>query len=176
MFPYLYSNALSNNKCDIVYNGTLLLFSHDELRNLGHTMNDIMNVWMILWLEGLARHSYEVDMLNFDAIKLGHNFDDQPNDFFLAYRKNFHDILKGVDFANKVLCVKKLIVQPNPLRFFVWESWFLDLPCSFVGPSTLYQRWNMHVRNSLDLLHTATNERFTIMLIVRKEAENLWVN
>lgn len=40
-------------------------------RNLGHTLNDVFNVWMMLWLEGLAPYARQVDLLNVDSFKLG---------------------------------------------------------------------------------------------------------
>lgn len=176
-FPHLYSPELSTKQCDYVYNGTLLMFSHDDIRNLGHTLNDIMNVWVLMWLNGIARHAKSVDMLNIDSFKLGHNFDDNPNVFFTTYRKALRSIMKGVDFQGKTLCVKDLLIQPTPPRFFIWESWFVNLPCSFVGPSTLYQRWNLHVRQEYNLLNKANTDKFfQILLIVRNEHSNMWGN
>lgn len=177
-FKYLYSPQLSSQKCDYVHNGTVILYSHDDIRNLGHTLNDVFNVWVMLWLAGVARQSKQLNMLNIDSFKLGHNFDDEPNAFFLSYRKNFNGILKGHDYLGKTLCVQELIIQPIPPRFFIWESWFIDLPCSFIGPSSLYQRWNMHVRDSFGLVKAhdsmETNKVFKILLIVRNEKSNLW--
>jgi len=43
----------------------------NNYRNLGHTLNDIFNVWMMLWLEGLAPYARQVDLLNVDSFKLG---------------------------------------------------------------------------------------------------------
>eukprot|EP01034_Spumella_vulgaris_P037705 gene37705-46518_t len=36
--------------------GTVLLYSHDYLINLGHTLNDMMNVWLMLWLTNNAQN------------------------------------------------------------------------------------------------------------------------
>jgi hypothetical protein len=44
---------------------------NNNYRNLGHTLNDIFNVWMMLWLEGLAPYARQVDLLNVDSFKLG---------------------------------------------------------------------------------------------------------
>lgn len=177
-FKHLYTPQVSSQQCDYVHNGTVLMFSHDDIRNLGHTLNDIMNVWVMLWMDGLARDSHLINMLNIDSFKLGHNFDDQPNAFFLPYTKNLNSILKGFDFGTSTLCVQRLLVQPLPPRFFIWESWFTDLPCSFIGPSTLYQRWNMHVRHSYGLISSTQsmklNQRVQVLLIVRNEKTNLW--
>jgi hypothetical protein len=177
-FAHLYSPQVSSVQCDYVHNGTLLMFSHDDIRNLGHTLNDIMNVWIMMWLDGVARDSHNLNMLNIDSFKLGHNFDDEPNVFFLPYKKNLKSILKGADFGTATLCAQKILVQPLPPRFFIWESWFTDMPCSFIGPSSLYQRWNFHVRHSYGLLRAdedmALNKRLQVLLVVRNEKTNLW--
>jgi hypothetical protein len=177
-FSHLYSPTVSTKQCDYVHNGTLLLFSHDDIRNLGHTLNDIFNVWMSMWLDGVARDSHALNMLNVDSFKLGHNFNDEPNAFFLPYTKNLHSILKGRDFGAATLCVQKLLIQPVPPRFFIWESWFTDMPCSFIGPSSLYQRWNLHVRHSYGLLRSdpeaPLNQRLQVLLVIRNEKSNLW--
>jgi hypothetical protein len=180
-FPHLYSPTLSSNQCDVVYNGTLLLYSHDDIRNLGHTLNDVMNIWIMLWLAGVGRYGKNIDMLNIDSFKLGHNFDDEPNSFFLTYYKSLKDILKGISFSNSRLCIKHLLIQPIPPRFFIWESWFVDLPCSFIGPSSLYQRWNFHVRAAYNLLNRPSSQYYSnekkkikILMIVRNENSNMW--
>lgn len=177
-FSHLYSSQISSKRCDYVHNGTVLMFSHDDIRNLGHTLNDIMNVWIMLWMDGVARDSHSLNMLNIDSFKLGHNFDDEPNVFFLPYKKNFNSIMKGIDFGASTLCVQKLLIQPLPPRFFIWESWFTDMPCSLIGPSSLYQRWNLHVRNSYGLLQRneeqPTDKRVQVLLVVRNEKTNLW--
>ena len=179
-FSHLYTPHITNPHCDYMHNSTVLMFSHDDIRNLGHTLNDIFNVWVMMWLDGLAGSSQSLDMLNIDSFKLGHNFDDQPNAFFLPYQKNLRRIFKGVDFADKTLCLKRVLLQPLPPRFFIWESWFVDMPCSFVGPSSLYQRWNLHVRHSYGLLQATstklTSSKLRVLLVVRQETKNLWGN
>ena len=177
-FQHLYSNQISTKQCDYIYNNTLILYSHDDIRNLGHTLNDIMNVWIMLWLAGTARDASTIDMLNIDSFKLGHNFNDQPNSFFLPYIKTLQSILKGADFGTDTVCIKNLLIQPLPPRFFIWESWWTDLPCSFIGPSSLYQRWNLHIRNNYNLLlpynNIKLNKKLQILLVVRNEHTNLW--
>lgn len=146
-------------------------------------------------MSGLASKAESIDMLNIDSFKLGHNFDDQPNAFFLPYSKSLRSILKGIDYSTKTMCVKKALIQPIPPRFFIWESWFTDMKCSYSGPSSLYQRWNFHVRNRLGLLaplienHKKNNEgkevavpstiltndgKLTVLLVVRNEHSNMW--
>lgn len=58
-------------------NETVVAFSHDDIRNLGHSMSDFMNVWAMLWLAGLSMHQREITFLNIDAIRQGHNYHDE---------------------------------------------------------------------------------------------------
>lgn len=52
-----------------------------------------------------------------------------------------------------MVCVKRLIFMPRPLILFTWDGWWTDMKCSFVGPSSLFQRWNTQVRNNYGILH-----------------------
>lgn len=135
-------------------------------------MNDIMNVWMMLWHAGVARYSHEMTFLNVDSFNLGHNHHDGgPRGadtcvFYETYRKNYHAFLKGASFGSSTVCIQRVLMQPSPPKFFVWGNWFKDHYCSFVGPSALYQRWNMHVRHSYGLLGPSksllTNQRIQV--------------
>ena len=121
-FSYLYQPYISSDKCDYIHNGTVLMYSHDHISNLGHTLNDIMNVWVMLWLENIARISKDINFLNIDSFSLGNNHYDKTNIFFTTYYQNFNDILKGIDFHKKTLCIQKLLIQPTPPKYFVWDG------------------------------------------------------
>lgn len=189
----LFSTTLSNPKrCDVFIPGTTVLFGHDNIRNLAHTMNDIMNVWLIMWLEGTADQMKDINFLTVDGLKAYHNFDDIVNEFYLYYKKHFKQILRAIEFQQRkqIVCFEKIITQALPARGFVWDHWQQDLPCSFIGPSSLYQRWNLQTREGLGLLPfslgqgegksgskvpiKSTFEKLTILLIVRSEKENEW--
>ena len=181
-FPHLFSPKLStkNTVCDHVINGTTLLFSHDDIRNAGHFVQDAMNAWVMLWLAGVARSAIDMTFLNVDSFYLGHNFHDEPNHFFETYRRAFGALVKGSSFGKKKVCLQRALVQPTPPRFFVRDGWNLDQYCSFVGPSSMYQRFNVHVRNSYGLIksreETALSESLRVYFIVRKEIANMWGN
>lgn len=36
--------------CDYYFNETVLAYSHDNIRHLGHTFNDLLNIWAMLWM------------------------------------------------------------------------------------------------------------------------------
>jgi len=45
------------------------------------------------------------------------------------------------------------------------------MKCSFIGPSTLFQRWNLHIRNNYGLLNEGrmpTNANISVLLVVRQ--------
>lgn len=122
-FNHLYSSSLSSQRCDVYFNGTTLLYSHDNILNFGHLYNDVLNVWLMLYLTNSAEHSRHFNFLTVDAMKLYNNFHDQVNDFFHIYKQSFHRILRGEEFKNKVVCFEKLLLQPLPSRGFVWDNW-----------------------------------------------------
>jgi hypothetical protein len=64
------SSGPASSSCDITINQTVLMYSHDNIRNAAHTLNDIMNVMLMLWIEGVARNSKSITMLNIDSLKL----------------------------------------------------------------------------------------------------------
>jgi hypothetical protein len=190
-FNYLISPSSIPQQCDQIIPGTTFLYSHDNIRNLCHTWNDVMNIWLMLWLEQVADHSKDsINLLTIDAMKLYNNFHDLVNEFFVPYQFHFHHIYRGLDFETKKICFEKLVLQPLPSRGFVWENWHQDLPCSFKGPSSLFQRWNIQIRQSFGLLSptpksvttTTTGNQaqnqdqdiLQILLIVRREKQNDW--
>ncbi len=161
-------------------NGTVLLYSHDDIRNLGHTMNDIMNVFLLRWLHRIARHSDRVTFLNVDSFNLGHNHHDTiSNPFYTTYNKTFDVMVRGRDFGARTLCLQNVIMQSSPPKFFVWDSWFRDHDCTFRGPSTLFQRYNLETRHNYGLLMDdpdmfETNKAIRVLMLVRKQTKNLW--
>ncbi len=175
-FNYLISSKVSSEVCDQYISGTTFIYSHDNIRNLCHTWNDVMNVWLMLWLERLADRSGTINLLTIDAMKLYNNFDDAVNEFFAPYRLHFKNIYRGLEFGKKRICFEKVVMQPLPSRGFVWENWHQDLPCSYVGPSSLFQRWNVQMRQSFGLIEsaTATADIVQVLLIVRRENKNDW--
>lgn len=115
-FPHLFSDALSSPAyCDVTLSGTVLLYSHDHIHNICHTMQDFMNVLLILWMEGAARHSEQITFLNVDSLRLYNNNEDLINGFFEPYKKMFPaPLLRGLDFESKSVCIQRLLTQPIP--------------------------------------------------------------
>jgi hypothetical protein len=137
-----------------------------------------MNVWMMLWLtNSAARAKEEVTLLSVDALRLYNNNYDVISDFFDPYFRSFKTVLTGADFKGKKVCFEKLIVQAIPPTGFVWDGWHTDAPCSLIGPSSLFQRFNLHNRYSYGLLNAHGNNssnEVRVVLIVRTETFNDW--
>lgn len=68
-------------RCNYVINETIVMYGHDDIRNLGHSMSDFMNVWAMLWLAGLGNYAQDIAFFNTDAIRQGHNYYDDLGKF-----------------------------------------------------------------------------------------------
>lgn len=165
--------------CDYVINGTTLVFSHDDIRNAGHFIADLMNVWVVLWMGKAAASTKQISFLNIDSFNLGHCFNDEPNHFFETYFRTFGSFLKGSSFGGKTICLQRALLQPLPPAFFVRDGWNKDQHCSFVGPSSMYQRFNLHARDVYGLLaapNLKSDKKLRVIFIIRAETANLWGN
>jgi hypothetical protein len=63
--------------------------------------------------------------------------------------------------------------MPKPVILFTWDGWWTDMECSFLGPSSLFQRWNLHIRHNYGLLnkpagHPPSNGNLQVLLILRR--------
>ena len=93
-------------RCDVVLNETLVLYSHDEIGiaegNLGHFMNDALNVHLVLLLSGEARHSRDnAVLLNVDGLRTELFSGDQENHFFSHHWKGFKGVWNGLQFESE---------------------------------------------------------------------------
>lgn len=68
--------------CDHVFNETVVMYSHENIRNFGQMVSDYLNIWTMLWLSGTSQESRDMSLFNIDAVKKGRYFGDQPNQFF----------------------------------------------------------------------------------------------
>lgn len=95
-YSMLYKPDIENKDsavCDYVFNETVLVYSHDNSRNVGRMVSDYMNVWTMLWLAGMGRDAKDITFLNIDAMgamKKGKYFGDQANHFF-GYHSELYD-------------------------------------------------------------------------------------
>ena len=140
------------------------------MKAFSHMFSDYLNVQSLLWLSGAAAYSKDISLLNIDSFRMQQYYGDEPNEYFSYYSKTFRRILKAKDFGTSKVCFKNLIMQPLPEIQFTRDGWRHDLRCSIIGPSSIYQRWNLQMRDSFGLLsHSAlqTNDVFTILLVTK---------
>eukprot|EP01041_Mallomonas_annulata_P010720 gene10720-22385_t len=89
-------------------------------------------------------------------------------------------LIKAASLYPKKACFKHLVIQPKPLML---DGWWQDMPCSFLGPSSLYQRWNIQLRHNYEILtasrdsssafvspHMPTDSVLQVLLVVRQGA------
>lgn len=159
----------SDAVCDYIFNETVIAYSHDNIKSFTHMFSDYLNIQSLLWLSGNAAQSQDVTLLNIDSFRMQPYFGDQPNDYFYHYFKAFRRVLRAQDFGPTAkVCFKNLIMQPKPEILFSRDGWRHDLRCSFVGPSSLHQRWNLQMRMNLGLMtldELVTEEVFRILLV-----------
>lgn len=118
-----------------------------------------MNAWLMLWLTKTAHQSRQYKLLSIDSFKTtDYSRDDVKHPFFKTLTKTFGGFMQPGDFGNSSVCFTKLILQPHPLKDFLMGSWHMDNVCGFIGPSSIYQRWNVHVHRTYsdiyDLYHS----------------------
>ena len=147
-----------------------MAYSHDNVKAFSHMFSDYLNVQSLLWLSNAAAYSKDVSLLNIDSFRMQQYYGDEPNEYFSYYTKTFRRILKAKDFGTAKVCFKNLIMQPKPEIQFTRDGWRNDLRCSLIGPSSIYQRWNLQMRDNFGLLSQSalqTNEIFTILLVTK---------
>ena len=115
------------------------------------------------------------------------------------YNVSFRRIIKAIDFAEPSptkVCFKRILLQPRPEIQFLADVHVgsgsssssssssgggpsMDLPltsetrCNFAAPSSLFQRWNLHLRYNFGHLRNLpeeypTNNAMQILLVIRR--------
>ena len=67
----------------------------------------------MLWLSRRADKAKEITFLNMDALREGHNYDDELTHMHLHYHSNFRRVLKAIDIAR--LGISLLFDTQRPL-------------------------------------------------------------
>jgi hypothetical protein len=72
--------------CDYVFNETVIMYSHDNIRNFGSMFTDYMNIWVLMWLNGVSQQSKDITLFNIDNVnRKGKYFNDQVNNQYFKY-------------------------------------------------------------------------------------------
>lgn len=116
----------------------------------------------------MTKYSKNITFLNMDAIRMGHNYYDELGRFSAHYERNFAKILKANDFSRLLastqgpgkgnVCAKRVIFMPRPVMLYTWDGWWQDMRCSFIGASSLFQRFNLQVRQLYQLLENSNSD------------------
>ena len=151
-----HGNENKNETCDITLTDDIIIFSANEIENLGHTLEDFMNIWLMLHVAQSTRHTKQrVTILVVDQLHGGlGRFTADQSPFYRFLETLYHRVIYASSIADKILCSKKLITFTSPRdRFpFIFGGMEYAIECSFRGPSALYQRWNLFVRESFGTL------------------------
>ena len=105
--------------CDYVFNETVVVYSHENIRNFAQMVTDYLNIWSMLWVSGLSADSKDVTFLTIDAmglVKKGKYTADTTNMFFKNYEVSFRRIVRALDFIEPrpaKVCFKKLVMPPR---------------------------------------------------------------
>ena len=114
------------------------------------------------------------------------------------YNVSFRRIIKAIDFAEPTptkVCFKRILLQPRPEIQFLADvhlggggsssssvggggpstelSLTSETRCNFAAPSSLFQRWNLHLRYNFGHLRNLpeeypTNNVIQILLVIRR--------
>ena len=81
------------NKCDIIETRPAFVLSNDDIFNLGHYINDVMNVWNMLMLSGVD--SKDAILVNIDGLRSGGPAGGLPNRMMVPSEPDTHGPYAG---------------------------------------------------------------------------------
>eukprot|EP00597_Dinobryon_sp_UTEXLB2267_P004669 CAMPEP_0170068466 /NCGR_PEP_ID=MMETSP0019_2-20121128/7433_1 /TAXON_ID=98059 /ORGANISM="Dinobryon sp., Strain UTEXLB2267" /LENGTH=522 /DNA_ID=CAMNT_0010276123 /DNA_START=338 /DNA_END=1906 /DNA_ORIENTATION=+ len=147
----------SDAQCDIVESRPSFVLSNDDIFNLGHYSNDLMNVWNMLVLANAD--STQSLLINIDGYRVGgpaggpaHRMmvPEQPDSHgpYVGYYESwFNEVKKAVDYSGKRVCFTGgLFLPPDPGVAWFWNDWGQVNDCSLKAASPLYQSFNLFLR------------------------------
>jgi hypothetical protein len=145
------------NRQIIVESRPTFIISNDDNFNLGHYMNDVMNVWQMSVLAG--RHTEDSLLINFDGFRTGGpaggpiNRLMVPSDvdcygpYISYYNSWFAEIKKAVYYRSQKVKFTELYIPSNPYFPWFWNEWRSESKCASLAASPLYQSFNLFLRN-----------------------------
>ena len=133
------------------------IISHDDIFNLGHHMNDIMNVWH---MSVMARRNMKQSVLiNFDGLRTNGPAGGPPHRLMVPsspdthgpyidyYNSWFQEVKMAMDYKSERVRFAELYVPSNPYYPWFWNSWRTENECALKESSPLYQSFNLFLRN-----------------------------
>ena len=181
---------MENEECDVIETSPTFLTSNDDIFNLAHYMNDVMDMWTMIFLS--KRNSKHCNLLNFDGFRawgpgsttrhrLMLSDDPDNHGYFIAYYKSwFKNIYKAKDYGNKRVCYKELYLPIDPGLSLYWSPFGNKPPfeCALQAPSPIFQSFNHFLRNrwkeslGMGSLKSPPSETITIVIELRPFYQN----
>lgn len=141
----------------VVESRPTFIISNDDNFNLGHYMNDVMNVWQMSVLAG--RNTKDSLLINFDGFRIGGPAGGPvhrlmvPSDvdcygpYISYYNSWFAEIKKAVYYRSKKVKFTELYIPSNPYFPWFWNEWRSESKCASLAASPLYQSFNLFLRS-----------------------------
>ena len=135
-------------KCEVTERRPTFIISHDDIFNLGHHMNNVMNVWQMSVLAG--NNTKDSLLINFDGFRENgpaggdaHRLM-SPSDVDSYIPYNYHESCyqetrKAVQYNDQHVRFNELYVLSNPFFSWFWNDWRKESKCATLSPSPLYQ-------------------------------------
>ena len=141
---------------DILELRPTFIISNDDIFNLGHYMNDVMNVWHMSLMAGKNLESSL--LINIDGFRAqgpagGYRHrlmipadPDNYGPFIGYYNSWFSEIKKAADYKKNRVKYAELYVPSNPYFPWFWNDWWSANQCAQDSSSPLYQSFNLFLR------------------------------
>ena len=150
---------MESNECDIIETTPTFLTSNDDIFNLAHYINDVMDVWTMIMISG--KDPKQSNLLNFDGWRVGgpasgarhrlmlSNDPDQHGPFSKFYESWFANLTKAKDYGKKRACYSEIYVPYLPGMSWYWFGWGNApiISCGAQAPSPIFQSFNYFLRN-----------------------------
>ncbi|RYG69101.1 glycosyltransferase family 61 protein [archaeon] len=170
IYPGLHTQFGHPSQCTTYANDTVYMLSNDDIFNLGHYMNDVMNVWMqIVMTEQVGTSSSASStspsatakvLLNIDGLRAGGPAGGHPHRLMVPSAPDSHGpyapayyqswfrgkVTKAVDYKPNKVCFRKLVTLPTPGVPWFWNDWGRINDCAVSAPSPLYQSFSYFLR------------------------------
>lgn len=176
---------MDKEECDIIENRPTFLTSNDDIFNLAHYINDVMDLWTIIILSG--KNSKDSNLINMDGYRKGgpasnaqhrlmlRSQPDYHGPFISYYKSWFANITKAIDYENEKVCYKELYLPHFPGVAWYWFGWggVPAIECTLKGPSPIFQSFNYFLLNrwkeynGMNSLKPPSKETIKIVLEVR---------
>ena len=168
---------------DEVESRPTFIISNDDIFNLGHYMNDVMNVWQMAILAG--RNTKDSILINFDGFREAGPAGGPSNRLMVPsdvdcygpyidyYKSWFSEMKKAVFYRGKRVKYAELYIPSNPYYPWFWNEWYTESLCALKSSSPLYQSFNTFLINRWmeyygpDSLKKPDSDRVHIVLEVR---------